>query len=110
MTSCLSVSLGKPKIQNYGVQTEKWGWLVTLLKDYLFYKIFYHKIASNGQLQKNIKNIVYFWFIVNSLEYVCLNNLLSCSARIQETYSPRFSKAAFKPGQYTYILILIATI
>lgn len=57
MTSCLSVSLGKPKIQNYGVQTEKWGWLLTLLKDYLFYKIFYHKIASNGQLQKKTLKI-----------------------------------------------------
>lgn len=57
------------------MQIEKLGCLLTLLKDYFPYKIFHHKIVSNGQLQWNIRNNTQIWLICNSLEYIQnLNN------------------------------------
>lgn len=57
------------------MQTEKSGCLLPLLKDSFLYKIFHHKIASNGQVQWNIRNSTQIWFIYNCLEYVQnLNN------------------------------------
>lgn len=54
--------------------TEKLGWLLTLLKDYLLYKMFYHSVSSNGQLRRNINSITQIWLIYNSLQYSCVSN------------------------------------
>lgn len=41
-----------------------------MLKDYLLYKMFHHKLASNGQFQYDIQNIIQILFLYNSLEYI----------------------------------------